>query len=192
MTVQQADFERAIEALRGGDLVVIPTDTVYGLAVDLGAPDGVRRVFEAKGRPEFRPLPVLASSLTALDSVAELDVAGRRLAERYWPGPLTLVVRRAAGFETFLGQGGEETVAVRIPDHPIALAILEATGPLAVTSANASGAQPAETVDAARAALSDSVSLYVDAGPCSGAPSTIVSLVGAPHVIRPGAVYIDL
>jgi L-threonylcarbamoyladenylate synthase len=186
------DAQRAIEALRSGELVVIPTDTVYGLAVALDADDGVRRVFEAKGRPEFRPLPVLGSSVGALQAIAVLDARARKLADAHWPGPVTLVLPRAVGFETFLGTGGEETVAVRVPAHDVALSILEATGPLAVTSANASGATPAETAAAAEAALGETVSVYVDAGECAGAPSTIVSLVGEPHVIRPGALHIDL
>ncbi|MGH2747400.1 MAG: L-threonylcarbamoyladenylate synthase, partial [Actinomycetota bacterium] len=162
----------ALAALRDGRLVVMPTDTVYGVAALLSLEEAVAALFVAKGRPESKAIPVLVGSLEDLEAIAELDERARRVGTALWPGPLTLVLRRRAGFEVDLGGTENETIAVRIPDHPIALELLDRSGPLAVTSANRSGEPPATTPAAARAALGQSVAVYLDGGTCVGTPST--------------------
>jgi L-threonylcarbamoyladenylate synthase len=180
--------DKAEEALRAGRLVVIPTDTVYGVAALLGVAKAVRALFAAKGRPEDKAIPVLGASAVDLKAIAVFDGRAQRMAERFWPGPLTLVLPRAPDFTVDLGGTDPETVAVRIPAHDVALELLGRCGPLAVTSANRSGEPAAVTVDRARAALGDSVAVYVDAGECRGAPSTIASLVGELKLLRSGPV----
>ena len=167
---------------------MIPTDTVYGVAALPRAPGAVEAVFAAKGRRPDKPLPVLGSSASDLEAVAEFDPRARAVAQRFWPGALTLVLPRARGYDADLGGSASGTVAVRVPDCPAALAILRAAGPLAVTSANRSDEPPATRVADARDALGDAVGLYVDDGPRSGEPSTIVSLVGEPEALRNGAI----
>ena len=185
------DIARALEELKAGRLVVIPTDTVYGVAARPDDPDAVGAVFAAKGRPSDKPLPILAATPSDLDRVAALGDAAR-LAARHWPGPLTLVVPRAPGFDHDLGgePGGWESqgVAVRVPACEVALELLRASGPLAVTSANRSGRPPATTVAEARAALGDEVRIYLDGGICAGRASTVVSLLGEVELLRAGPV----
>jgi L-threonylcarbamoyladenylate synthase len=176
---------RALGALAAGEAVVIPTDTVYGVAARLDRPSALAAIFRAKGRPRDKALPVLADGVEALDGIAVLGETARLLAARFWPGPLTIVVPRAAGFTVDLG-GVDDTLAVRVPACPTALALLESSGALAVTSANRSGEPPAATVAEARRALGSSVKVFVDAGRRAGDASTIVSLVGRPRILRPG------
>jgi tRNA threonylcarbamoyl adenosine modification protein (Sua5/YciO/YrdC/YwlC family) len=180
--------EDALSALRGGHPVVIPTDTVYGIAALFDAPGAVAAVFAAKGRPSDRPLPVLGDGIAALRQVATFDARAEALAGRFWPGPLTIVLPRAAGFDVDLGGDATDSVAVRVPAHDGAQELLRRGGPLAVTSANRSDESPALTVDDARTALGDSVAVYVDGGRLSGRPSTIVSLLGELKMIRDGEV----
>jgi tRNA threonylcarbamoyl adenosine modification protein (Sua5/YciO/YrdC/YwlC family) len=178
----------AVAALARGELAVIPTDTVYGVAgrLDVHAIDAL---FALKQRPYDKPLPVLAADADALSEIAVLDRTARALARRWWPGPLTLVVPRAEGFGVPLGRGGEGSVAVRVPAHSVALSILTQSGPVAVTSANRSGESEAHTLAQARAVLGDDVKAYVDGGTCDSAPSTVLSLVrDEPRVLRAGAV----
>jgi tRNA threonylcarbamoyl adenosine modification protein (Sua5/YciO/YrdC/YwlC family) len=186
-----SDLESAITALEEGRLIVIPTDTVYGLACVPHMPDAVDSVFEAKGRPRDLALPVLAASVEDLQRVAEFDDRAISVAERFWPGGITLVLERAPSFDHDLGGDDKETVAVRVPDSREALEILRRSGPLAVTSANPSGAPASVTIEQARAALGDSVSVYIDGGRCSGVESTIVSLLERVRVVRQGAVPMD-
>lgn len=182
------DLDAALRALDTGDLVVIPTDTVYGIAAGL-TPTAIEKVFAVKGRPHDKPLPVLGASSLQLERVATFDDRARRLAEAYWPGPLTLVLPRAGGFEIDLGRSGDASVAVRVPDHALARLVFERTGPLAVTSANLSGGAPATTVEEARAWLGDRVGAYLDGGRCEGAePSTVLSLTDGPDVVRTGPI----
>ena len=180
----------AVAALRRGDLVVLPTDTVYGLAADAFSPRAVARLLEAKGRGREAPTPVLVPATRTLDGLVDMMPAhARELAEAFWPGGLTLVVRHAATLAWDLGET-KGTVAVRMPLDPVALAVLEQTGPLAVSSANRTGLPPA--TDAAEAArqLGTVVEVYLDGGPSGDAvPSTIVDLTGdVPKVLRAGAV----
>ena len=179
--------EEIAATLVAGRVAVLPTDTVYGIAAVLDRPDAVRRIFELKGRPESKPLPVLGSTVSSLRSVAEFDEEAEELAARYWPGPLTLVLRRAPGFDVDLGGDERSTVAVRVPDRPVALKVLRITGPLAVTSANRSGDQPAATAAEALAAFDGSAPV-LDDGPAGGVVSTVLSLVGERTVLRVGAI----
>jgi L-threonylcarbamoyladenylate synthase len=184
-------LKRAVEALVAGRPVVIPTDTVYGIAALPEVPGAVDAIFRAKGRPEEKPLPVLAAGVEDLVEVAVLDDRARKLADRFWPGPLTIVLARTPGFTHDLGGGEKDTVGVRVPAYEIALELLGYTGPLAVTSANRSGDEPATTVTAARAALGSEVEVYVDGGVCNGASSTVVSLVSELQILREGPVTLD-
>ena len=181
----------ALTALAAGGLVVIPTDTVYGLAARPELPKAVGAIFRAKGRPSGKALPVLAASIEDLDPIVRLSPEARRLAGRFWPGPLTLVLPRRPGWRGELGEGASDTVAVRIPRSTVALELLAGSGPLAVTSANRSGEPPARTVEEARAALGAEVEVFVDGGPCAGRASTVLSLVGTPQVMRVGSLSPD-
>jgi L-threonylcarbamoyladenylate synthase len=184
------DIAGAVSALERGGVVVMPTDTVYGLAVMPGIAGGVEMLFQLKGRPEDKPIAILAGGLGALSGIGMLDERARQLAARFWPGPVTIVVPRAPGFEADLGEG--RGVALRVPDCPPALDLLGFTGPLAVTSANHSGQTPATTVAEARSTFGAEVDVYIDGGNCSGAPSTVVSLLDpAPRVVREGPVSFD-
>jgi L-threonylcarbamoyladenylate synthase len=181
-----SELDRAVAALDSGSIVVIPTDTVYGIAALPCIPRAIEAIFEAKGRPEDKPLPVLGASVADLAAIVEFDDRARELARRFWPGPLTLVLPRAPGFEADLGGTVAGSVGVRVPAFDLALALLGRTGPLAVTSANKSGDPPATTAEAARRALDDAVEVVIDGGSRGGVPSTVLSLVDQPEIIRPG------
>lgn len=183
-----SSVEEAVAALRVGRLAVIPTDTVYGLAAHLDSSTAVTALFAAKGRPTDKPIPVLGADAEQLSDIAVFDDRARALAARFWPGPLTLILPRAERFDADLGGDERRTVGVRVPKQPRALEILRATGPLAVTSANRSGASEAVTVEEARAIFGDEVAAYVDGGRCVGVPSTIVFLVGERRLLREGPI----
>ena len=182
------ELEAAGAALRTGRLVVLPTDTVYGLGALPRSRGGIAALFEAKGRSDDKAIPVLGASLDDLAEVVQFDERARAAAEAFWPGPLTLVLARRAGWPYYLGGSDPSTVAVRVPRHELARDLLERTGPLAVTSANRSGEEPAATAAAARAALGDAVAVYLDGGKSGGAPSSVVSLAGEVRMLREGAV----
>ncbi|MCM3656643.1 L-threonylcarbamoyladenylate synthase [Agromyces mediolanus] len=155
-------------AIGRGELVVLPTDTVYGLAADAFAPAAVQRLLEAKGRGRTSPPPVLVPGIPTLDALAaEVPDAVRELVAAFWPGGLTLILRAQPSLQWDLGET-RGTVALRMPSHPIALELLSETGPLAVSSANLSGRPSATTAAEAEAMLGDSVAVYLEAGP-SGA-----------------------
>lgn len=177
-----AGIGETASAIRSGAVVVVPTDTVYGVGA---RPEAAAAIFDLKQRPRDKALPVLGSDVVQLGAIAELDDRARALAEKHWPGPLTLVVRRKPTFIAQLGGEDPTTVAVRVPAHPVTLELLRRTGPLAVTSANVSGEPPATTYEAACALAPDLVGL--DGGVCDGVPSTILSLVGEPRVLRRGS-----
>lgn len=189
---REAAVEAATLAVRRGDLVVLPTDTVYGLGADAFDPAAVRKLLAAKGRGREMPPPVLISAPTTLDALAtEVPAWARALVDEFWPGPLTLVCRQQPSLQWDLGDT-RGTVAVRMPDHRVALEVLERTGPLAVSSANLTGHPPATDADQAEKMLGDAVAAIVDAGPTPGeTPSTIVD-VTVPHgrVLRPGAIHL--
>jgi L-threonylcarbamoyladenylate synthase len=189
-------MRQARQAIARGELVVLPTDTVYGVAADAFDPRAVARLLEAKGRGRQSPPPVLVSGLTTLRAlVAEVPEPVERLVEEFWPGGLTIVLPSQPSLSWDLGDT-HGTVAVRMPAHRIALELLEETGPLAVSSANLTGKAPAIAADDARSMLGDSVSVYLDAGPsATGIASTIVdatSFVGGEgpliRILREGAV----
>jgi tRNA threonylcarbamoyl adenosine modification protein (Sua5/YciO/YrdC/YwlC family) len=190
---QEAGVQAAITALQSGDLVVLPTDTVYGIAADAFSPTAVNKLLAAKGRGRDMPVPVLVGSWRTLDGlVDELGPLARRLVETFWPGPLTLVVRAAQSLAWDLGET-RGTVAVRMPLQPVALEVLTQTGPLAVSSANRSGLPPAADAADAERQLGDSVRVYLDGGPVAVAvPSTIVDLTGDhARVLRAGALDVE-
>jgi tRNA threonylcarbamoyl adenosine modification protein (Sua5/YciO/YrdC/YwlC family) len=181
--------DAAVHAIRRGQLVVFRTDTVYGLAADAFSPDAVGKLLDAKGRGRDMPTPVLVPNLRTLDGL--LDVvppAARSLAEAFWPGALTVVVHHAATLAWDLGET-KGTVALRMPLDPVALNVLEQTGPLAVSSANRSGLPPATDCAEAARQLGRAVEVYLDGGECGDpVPSPIVDLTGErPTVLRQGA-----
>jgi L-threonylcarbamoyladenylate synthase len=175
------DVGTVAAAIAAGEVAILPTDTVYGVGA---LPDRARAIFELKRRPLEKALPVLGAGIEQLHAVAELGEAALDLAARAWPGPLTLVVPRARAFTADLGGTDPATVAVRVPRHPLALELLRRTGPLAVTSANLSGEPPAGTCGEAQSLWPGTPCL--DGGPCDGTPSTVVSLLGEPKVLRAG------
>ncbi|MBC7287203.1 MAG: threonylcarbamoyl-AMP synthase [Armatimonadetes bacterium] len=165
----------AARALSNGDLVIIPTDTVYGLAARADREDAVRRVFEAKRRPPDLPLPVLVPDVAAMNRYAHPSPAAVMLARAFWPGPLTIVVPRSEAIPPWV-TAGEDTVGLRQPDHALAIAILRAVPfPVAVTSANISGVSTAPTAAECAAELALPVALVIEAGPLRGKPSTVLA-----------------
>lgn len=193
---QLAEAIRAARlAIRRGELVVLPTDTVYGVAADAFSPEAVQRLLDAKGRGRQSPPPVLIPNIATLGALAaEVPEPVSRLAEAFWPGPLTIVLVANRSLDWDLGDTGG-TVALRIPDHPAALELLRETGPLAVSSANATGEPAALGVADAQRMLGDAIAVYLDAGDASGdgRASTIVDATGltaaggAIRVLRDGA-----
>jgi tRNA threonylcarbamoyl adenosine modification protein (Sua5/YciO/YrdC/YwlC family) len=182
----------AARALRNGELVVLPTDTVYGLGADAFHPSAVSGLLAAKGRGRDMPPPVLVGTFKAATALIEdLGPSGQELIDQFWPGGLTIVCRATRSLSWDLGDT-KGTVAVRMPLHPVALELLKETGPLAVSSANRTGQPAATTVDDAEQQLGDAVSVYLDGGPCTAdVPSTIVDLTGSvPRLLRAGAVSV--
>ncbi|MEU8378189.1 L-threonylcarbamoyladenylate synthase [Streptosporangium sp. NPDC048865] len=183
----------AASALQRGELVVLPTDTVYGVGADAFTPAAVNALLAAKGRGRDMPVPVLVGTVRAANALVEnLGPYGQDLVDSFWPGPLTLICRANRSLSWDLGDA-KGTVAVRMPLHAVALDLLKETGPLAVSSANRSGAPPATTAADAEKQLGDSVSVYLDAGPCeSDIPSTILDLTTAvPRLLRRGAISVE-
>ena len=186
-------IEAAISAVKSGDLVVFPTDTVYGVGADAFKSWSVTALLNAKGRGRNVPPPVLVGSRHTLDGlVARLPDKARDLVEAFWPGALTIVVEQAASLQWDLGETNG-TVAVRMPLHPVALEVLRETGPMAVSSANLHGQPTASTADEAREQLGYKVSVYLEAGPCADpVPSTIVDLTQeTPVILRNGAIPLE-
>jgi L-threonylcarbamoyladenylate synthase len=177
-------------AVHRGELVVIPTDTVYGIAADAFDPESVQSLLDAKGRGRQMPPPVLVSTTSTLNALAtEIPDYARALVEKFWPGSLTIVCRQQPSLQWDLGDT-RGTVAIRMPDHPIALTLLERTGPLAVSSANLTGQPAARNADEAEEMVGEAVTVIVDGGPSGlGEASTIVDATGAhPAVLRLGAI----
>ena len=184
---------KAVDLLRLGGLVALPTETVYGLGADAENELAVRRIFAAKGRPSSHPLIVhLADARLAASWARELPRSASQLADAFWPGPLTMVLPRSGRASDWI-TGGQDTVAVRVPAHPVMREVLTAFGGgIAAPSANRFGRVSATTAEHVRADLGDSVDLILDDGPCSiGIESTIVDLASdAPSVLRPGAIVL--
>ncbi|MEV6725564.1 L-threonylcarbamoyladenylate synthase [Streptomyces xanthochromogenes] len=191
MTVRTSDIEKAAGLLRAGGLVALPTETVYGLGANAEDPAAVARIFQAKGRPSSHPLIVHIGGADSLDQwVEDVSPTARLLAEHFWPGPLTLVLPRGPRVP-LEATGGLDTVAVRVPAHPVALALLSAFGGgITAPSANRFGSVSPTTADHVRAELGAAVDFVLDGGPCEvGVESTIVDVTGeVPAVLRPGGV----
>lgn len=186
-------IDEAVHALGRGGLVVLPTDTVYGIGADAFAPAAVAALLAAKGRGRQMPPPVLVPDVRTVDGLCtDVPDAARRLMEAFWPGALTVICRAQPSLAWDLGET-RGTVAVRMPDHPAALALLRRTGPLAVSSANRTGAPAARTAGEARAQLGDAVAVYLDGGTApGGVASTIVDATTADlRVVRLGALGVD-
>ncbi|MCU1381158.1 MAG: threonylcarbamoyl-AMP synthase, partial [Acidimicrobiales bacterium] len=183
-------IDEVVEALLAGLPVVLPTDTVYGLAVDPSRPGATERLFAIKERPVAAALPVLVADVDqALALAGDLPASARLLAERFWPGGLTLVVPRRPGLGYDLGGVDDATIGVRVPDHDVVREVARRVGPLAATSANLHGRPTPETAAEVATALGDGVALVLDGGRCAGAPSTVVSCtVEGVHVLREGRV----
>ena len=198
-TIRLSDTDRGIRAavamLRAGQLVAIPTETVYGLAADAANPRAVAAIFEAKGRPRFNPLIVHVHASNEINALAVMDDRARRLADAFWPGPLTLVLPLRAGAPLAdLVTAGLDSVAVRVPAHPVAQKLLQAFGgPLAAPSANPSGRVSATTADHVMDGLGGRIAGVLDAGPTGiGVESTIVGLTGErPQLLRPGGLPVE-
>ncbi len=189
---REAAIEAASLAIQRGGLVAIPTDTVYGVAADAFDAEAVQDLLAAKGRGRDMPPPVLVSAATTLDALAvRVPAYARALVEEFWPGPLTIVCHAQPSLQWDLGDT-RGTVAARMPDHEIALEILERTGPLAVSSANRTGMPAATDADQVEEMLGGAVDVLVDAGPSPmgsvPTPSTIIDVTGArPRMLRQGA-----
>jgi L-threonylcarbamoyladenylate synthase len=184
-------FETALRLLQHGELIAVPTDTVYGVAAHGLRPEAVERIFVAKHRPRDKAIPLLLADMAELALVAEeISDAANILAERFWPGPLTLVVRRATAVPDVV-TGGGDTVAVRVPDHPLPRRLADALqAPLAVTSANLSGEADPCTANDVERALGNALGLIVDGGRSPGGrPSTVVdTLASPPRIVRAGPI----
>ncbi|MBS3747191.1 MAG: threonylcarbamoyl-AMP synthase [Wenzhouxiangellaceae bacterium] len=189
------DLERAADLLRAGQLVAFPTETVYGLGADAANPEAVADIFRAKGRPADHPVIVHLPAAEALAHWArDVSASAQRLADMFWPGPLTLVLKRAEGVSDAI-TGGQDTVGLRVPGNPTALALLQAFGgAVAAPSANRFGhVSPTTAEHVIEEFSTGEVAAVVDGGPCAvGVESTIVDLSGSsPRLLRPGMIRID-
>ena len=194
LPADRTGIRRAAEVIRAGGLVAFPTETVYGLGADALSDRAVARIFEAKGRPRGNPLIVHLASAGALESVAaHVPSPARDVAARFWPGPLTLVLPRA-GTVPLITTGGLETVAVRVPSHAVARALIEAGGrPIAAPSANRSGRPSPTRAEHAREDLEGRIELILDGGPTPiGVESTVLDMTTQPPtLLRPGGVTLE-
>jgi len=189
----EAEAEAAARAAIAGNLVVLPTDTVYGLGSRPDDPAATGRIFQAKQRPTTLTLPLLVPSPEDAAAIGELGEGGRRLTQRFWPGPLTIVCRRSGASSGWDLGGDPATIGIRMPAHRLTLQVMERAGPLAVTSANRSGEPTPATCQEVRALFGDAVAYYLcDEEPLAGRPSTVVDLTGeTARVLREGAVASD-
>ncbi|GGO49557.1 threonylcarbamoyl-AMP synthase [Streptomyces daqingensis] len=188
-TDRKTGLREAASAVRRGELVVLPTDTVYGIGADAFSPDAVGDLLEAKGRGRNMPSPVLVGSPNTLHGlVTDFPESAWELVDAFWPGALTLVARHQPSLTWDLGDS-RGTVAVRMPLHPVAIELLKEFGPMAVSSANLSGHPAPQDCDAAQEMLGESVAVYLDGGPTpDSVPSSIVDVTGKnPVLLRAGA-----
>jgi L-threonylcarbamoyladenylate synthase len=193
LAARQEGIDAAVTAARAGRLVVLPTDTVYGIGADAFAPNAVRDLLAAKGRGPDMPVPVLVGSWGTVNGlVLTLPPYARDLIEAFWPGGLSIIVQHAPSLTWNLGDT-RNTVMVRMPLHPVALELLRTVGPMAVSSANIHGLPPATTIQQAQNQLAEQVGVYLDAGPSPvGVASTVIDLTGeVPLIRREGAVSFD-
>lgn len=182
-------IEDAVEAVRAGAVVGLPTDTVYGIGVDPLNEAAVGRLFDLKGRPEGKPVGLLVASIEQARMIGEIEGLAAELASTHWPGALTLVVTPQVILANWVGDSQRSTVGIRVPDHPLALELLKACGPLAVTSANRSGGTEARDDVEARSIFGAEVAVYLPGVAPGGAASTVVDTTGARlTVLREGPV----
>lgn len=180
-------LDAVVAAVAAGEVVVIPTDTVYGLACDPNNPAAVERIYTIKERPAGLELTLLAARVAEVEAAVELDDGARRLAARFWPGPLSIVA--PVGRHRLAIPRSGTTLSTRIPNHRMLLALLSRTGPLASTSANRHGAPAATDADGARALLGEAVAIVLDGGPAGGLASTIIDCSRTPpEVLREGPI----
>ena len=192
-TERSTGLREAASAVRRGELVVLPTDTVYGIGADAFRPEAVADLLQAKGRGRDMPPPVLIGSPQTLHGlVTDFRDQAWELVDAFWPGALTLVARHQPSLSWDLGDA-HGTVAVRMPLHPVAIELLNDVGPMAVSSANLSGHPAPQDCDAAREMLGDSVAVYLDAGPTAApVPSSIVDVTrSVPRLLRAGAISVE-
>jgi tRNA threonylcarbamoyl adenosine modification protein (Sua5/YciO/YrdC/YwlC family) len=192
-TDRAAGLREAASAVRRGELVVLPTDTLYGIGADAFNSEAVGDLLEAKGRGRNMPSPVLVGSPNTLHGlVTDFSEQAWELVDAFWPGALTLVARHQPSLQWDLGDT-RGTVAIRMPLHPVAIELLTETGPMAVSSANLTGHASPQDCDAAQGMLGDSVAIYLDGGPTPAAvPSSIVDVTGkVPVLLRAGAISAD-
>jgi L-threonylcarbamoyladenylate synthase len=183
-------IQQAVDLLRAGKLVAIPTETVYGLAADANNPEAVAKIFEVKKRLTDHPIPILIANNSLLSSWAiDIPKTAYQLTKAFWPGPLTIILKRAAHVSAII-TGGRNTIGLRSPNHSIAQQILASFDGLAVTSANLSGNTSPTTAEDVKKELGDSVDLIVDAGACQiGVASTIIDLtLDQPKLLRQGII----
>lgn len=186
-------IDAAVHAVERGEAVVFPTDTLYGIGCDAFRPEAVEGILAAKGRGREMPPPVLIPSAGTVDGIGgDISDNVRALMKAFWPGPLTIIVKAQPSLSWDLGETGG-TVALRVPQHPVALALLLRTGPMAVTSANRTGGPAATTVEGAEWQLGSAVAVYLDGGETPiGEPSTIVDATGPRiRIVREGALHRD-
>jgi tRNA threonylcarbamoyl adenosine modification protein (Sua5/YciO/YrdC/YwlC family) len=182
-------MEEPVAALRRGEVIGVPTDTLYGLAADPFRQDSLDSIFALKGRPQVKPLAILVASIEQAISLAMFTDRALDLADAHWPGALTLIVPRLDSAPPWLGHAERRTIGLRCPNHELALELLEASGPLAVTSANVSGQVAALDHEEARALFGDEVSMYLEGSAPGGVASTIIDLTEPePLVLREGPV----
>lgn len=190
--IEKNDIAKAANALRAGLLVAFPTETVYGLGADATQDHAVAKIYAAKGRPSFNPLISHVANIDDAFALGQFSQSAQRLAQAFWPGPLTIVVERSAGCPvSLLASSGLSSIAIRVPDHPLALDLLRAVGrPVVAPSANVSGRMSPTTADHVRSQLSEKIEMVLDGGDCRvGLESTIVSFLGVePKVLRAGGI----
>jgi tRNA threonylcarbamoyl adenosine modification protein (Sua5/YciO/YrdC/YwlC family) len=170
------DLDEAVAAIRDGAVIGMPTDTLYGIAADPFNADALERIFEMKGRPGLKPLSILVASVEQAEELAAFSERAFELAEKHWPGALTLVLPKLDSVPEWIGQRERKTVGLRCPDHDVALALLARTGPLAVSSANVSGHESTVSDEEARHLFGDEVACYVPGRAPGGSGSTIIDL----------------
>ncbi len=187
--ISDAQLREVVEELRDGNLVVYPTETVYGIGANIYDENAVKKVYLAKNRPFDMPLSVAVSDLSMMEEIAQMDDDAYLLAEKFLPGPLTIIIKKRPDVPDIVTAMSQK-VGIRIPDHPLALRLIREFGPIVATSANKHSRPDAVALQEAVDDLGDMVSTYLDCGTCAlGAPSTIVWLMdGEVEIIRQGAI----
>lgn len=184
-------IDDAVAAVFAGEVVGLPTDTVYGVGVDPFNPDAVERLFELKGRPAHKPVGVLVATVDQAKEIGQLTEGAAALAGEHWPGALTLIVTPKVVLSDWVGDRQRHTVGLRVPDHPLARELIESAGPLAVTSANRSGGEETMNDREARDVFGDRVAVYLEGNAPGGQASTVVDATGPElTVLRKGPVDI--